>query len=131
MVVLEALGLRPVPCERILMNKSVGAASLLLGTLLLVSGCNGDKRTTCYGTEPDGDRETLKPCPPGWNSGESRNIGEDEFWSYEVGIKDKPVVPKKKPTVTTNTQPPKTATTPTPPKTATKSTPIPAPTKKR
>lgn len=100
LVVLEAPGLRPMRNEGILMKKSVGAASLLLGTLLLVSGCNGDKRTTCYGTEPDGDRETLKPCPPGWGNGESRNIGEDQFWSYEVGIKDKPVVPKKAPATT-------------------------------
>lgn len=125
MVVLEAHGLRPMRNEGVLMNKSLGAASLLLGTLLLVSGCNGDKRTTCYGTEPDGDRETLKPCPPGWVNGEHRNIGEDEFWSYEVGIKDKPVAPKKAPTVTTKTQPPKTAVTPTPPKFTT------TPTKKR
>jgi hypothetical protein len=80
--------------ERIALIKSVAAASLMLGALLL-SGCDTDKRTTCYGTEPDGDYETLKPCPPGWKNGESRTIGEDEFWSYEVGIKDKPVVPKK------------------------------------
>lgn len=86
------------------MRKSVATASLVLGALLL-AGCNTDKRTTCYGTEPDGDYETLKPCPPGWKPGEHRQIGEDEFWSYEVGIKDKPVVPKK--TTTTKVVPTK------------------------
>lgn len=97
-MVLEALGVRPLPGKGILMRKSGFVASLLTGALLL-AGCGTDKRTTCYGTEPDGDRETLKPCPPGWKNGESRTIGEDEFWSYEVGIKDKPVAPKKTTTV--------------------------------
>ena len=104
-MVLEAPRLRQMRNEGVLMRKIViGAVTFVLGVVLL-SGCNRDGRTTCYGTEPDGDRETLKPCPPGWKNGESRPVGEDEFWSYEVGIKDKPVAPKK--TTTLKTKPTK------------------------
>jgi len=63
-------------------KKSLGAASLFLGALLL-SGC-GEYQTTCYGTEPDGEVEKLRPCPTGWKDGDSRNIQEDEFKSLEV-----------------------------------------------
>ena len=63
-------------------KKSLGAASLFLGALLL-SGC-GEYQTTCYGTEPDGEVEKLRPCPSGWKNGEHRNIGEDQFKSLEV-----------------------------------------------
>jgi hypothetical protein len=42
--------------------------------------------------EPDGEVEKLKPCPPGWKANETRNIGEDEFWVYEV---NEPGVNKK------------------------------------
>lgn len=49
-------------------SKSVGAASLMLGALLL-AGCNG-QQSTCYGVEPDNEVEKLRPCPPGWKNGE-------------------------------------------------------------
>lgn len=65
------------------MNKSMGAASLFLGALLL-SGCERTAQPTCFGIEPDGDVEKLQPCPNGWKNGETRQIKEDEFWSYEV-----------------------------------------------
>ena len=64
------------------MKRSLGAASLMLGALLL-AGCNGHT-TTCYGTEPDGEVEKLRPCPPGWPNGSKRQIQEDEFKAYEV-----------------------------------------------
>lgn len=64
------------------MNKGLGAASLVLGALLL-AGCNGHT-TTCYGTEPDGEVEKLRPCPAGWPDGSKRNIQEDEFKHLEV-----------------------------------------------
>lgn len=65
------------------MSKSMGAASIMLGALLL-AGCNTDTRTTCYGTEPDGEVEKLRPCPPGWKNGENRIIGEDQYKSFEL-----------------------------------------------
>lgn len=64
------------------MNKSMGAASLLLGALLL-SGCR-DERPVCYGTEPDGEVEVLKPCPPGWSNGQQKPIKEDQYPDLEV-----------------------------------------------
>lgn len=36
----------------------------------------------CYGIEPDGERETIT-CPAGWQKGETRRIGEDEFEDQE------------------------------------------------
>lgn len=65
------------------MNKGLGAASLMLGALLL-AGCNGQAKTTCYGTEPDGEVEKLQPCPNGWPNGSKRKIGEDEFKHLEA-----------------------------------------------
>lgn len=65
------------------MNKGLGAASLVLGALLL-AGCNGQAKTTCYGVEPDNEVEKLRPCPPGWKNGERRFIGEDQFKHLEV-----------------------------------------------
>lgn len=64
------------------MSKSMGAASLLLGALLL-GGCR-DTTPVCYGVEPDGEVETLKPCPRGWTDGVTRNIKEDEYSHLEV-----------------------------------------------
>lgn len=64
------------------MTKSMGAASLLLGALLL-TGCR-DTTPVCYGVEPDGEVETLKPCPKGWTNGQTKIIKEDEFSSLEV-----------------------------------------------
>jgi hypothetical protein len=78
--------------ERILMKKSMIGASLMLGALLLTGCDKPDNRTTCFGVEPDGEVEKLKPCPPGWKANETRNIGEDEFWVYEV---NEPGVNKK------------------------------------
>lgn len=62
------------------MTKVIVGVSLLLA---LVAGC-GDTRTTCYGIEPDGEVEKLRPCPPGWKDKETRIIKEDEFRKYEV-----------------------------------------------
>lgn len=104
------------------MKKSLGAASLLLGALLL-GGCNSE--TTCKGIEPDGEVEELRPCPTGWKAGEQRNIQEDEFKSLEVVDLSK--MKKKTTAPTTQTQPPKTAVTPTPSKTIPKYTPAPTP----
>lgn len=64
------------------MSKGLAAASLLMGGLLL-SGC-ADTRTTCYGVEPDGEVEKLRPCPNGWKDKETRLIGEDEYKHLEV-----------------------------------------------
>lgn len=70
------------------MKRAMGAASLLLGALLL-SGCG--EYDTCYGTEPDGEVEKLRPCPPGWKVGDHRYIKEDEFKNLEVaGFKEHP-----------------------------------------
>lgn len=63
------------------MKKSMGVVSLLLGAFLL-GGCYHE--TTCYGTEPDGEVEKLRPCPQGWSEGDSRRIKEDEFKHLEV-----------------------------------------------
>lgn len=41
-------------------------------------------QTTCYGVEPDGEVEKLRPCPQGWKDGETRQIGEDQFKELEV-----------------------------------------------
>jgi hypothetical protein len=38
--------------------------------------------STCYGIEPDGERETIF-CPEGWQDGETRNIQEDEFPEFD------------------------------------------------
>ncbi len=62
------------------MKRAVIGVSLLLA---LVAGCGGH-RTTCYGVEPDGEVEKLRPCPPGWKDKETRMIGEDEYKKYEV-----------------------------------------------
>lgn len=62
--------------------KSMGAASLLLGSLLL-SGCV-EKTPVCYGIEPDGEHEVYKPCPPGWTNGQTRLVKEDQFEAFEV-----------------------------------------------
>jgi hypothetical protein len=64
-------------------SKGLGAASLVLGALLL-AGCNGQAKTTCYGVEPDGEVEKLRPCPSGWPDGSKRKIGEDEYKELEV-----------------------------------------------
>lgn len=96
-MVLEAQAVRHVPVKvPVLMSKdlkgvqvkgSLGAASLMLGALLL-GGCT-DNRTTCYGIEPDGEVEKLRPCPPGWKNGDTRIIREDEFKHLEVvNLKD-------------------------------------------
>jgi hypothetical protein len=61
--------------------RSMAAASLFLGSLL-VGGC-ADNRTTCYGIEPDGEVEVLRPCPPGWKDKEQRLIKEDQFKHLE------------------------------------------------
>jgi len=63
------------------MGKSLGAASLMLGALLL-AGCNG--QSTCYGVEPDGEVEKLRPCPQGWHPGDQRHISEDQYKHLEV-----------------------------------------------
>ncbi len=60
---------------------SLGAASVLLGALLL-GACNG--QSTCYGVEPDGEVEKLRPCPQGWSDGDTRHIGEDQYKHLEV-----------------------------------------------
>lgn len=75
--------------------------ALVSGVVLMMaalSGCDRDTRTTCYGVEPDGEVEKLKPCPPGWKDKETKVIGEDEFWSYEV---NEPGVNKKNRTTVT------------------------------
>lgn len=64
------------------MRGSLGVVGTVLGALLL-AGCT-DTRTTCYGTEPDGEVEKLRPCPEGWRDGDSRNIGEDQYKHLEV-----------------------------------------------
>lgn len=56
--------------------------------------------TTCYGIEPDGERETLQPCPEGWSNGTERRIEEDEFADLEV---DTQTGRSKKTTKTTTT----------------------------
>lgn len=47
----------------------------------VLSGCGSGG--TCYGIEPDGEKETLSPCPEGWKNGETRWIQEDEFERLE------------------------------------------------
>jgi len=54
----------------------------VLALSAILSGC-ADNRTTCYGIEPDGEVETLRPCPTGWKNNETRIIKEDEFKSLE------------------------------------------------
>lgn len=66
-----------------LRNAVVGVVLALTGALTVLTGC-GEYQTTCYGTEPDGEVEKLRPCPTGWKDGDSRNIQEDEFKSLEV-----------------------------------------------
>lgn len=61
----------------------------MLGALLL-AGCDG-QTTACFGTEPDGEVEKLRPCPPGWSNGEHRKIAEDQYKDLEVvGYKPHP-----------------------------------------
>ena len=64
----------------------------ILALSLALTAC-GERRTTCYGVEPDGEVETLMPCPNGWKDKETRIIKEDEFKHLEV---EKPSKPKKK-----------------------------------
>lgn len=54
----------------------------VLALSLSLTAC-ADNRTTCYGIEPDGEVETLRPCPTGWKNNETRIIKEDEFKSLE------------------------------------------------
>lgn len=56
------------------------AAAIVIAAML--AGCQ--LPSTCYGTEPDGETETLQPCPPGWHDGERRDIREDEFEHLEL-----------------------------------------------
>jgi len=60
----------------------------VLALCALLSGC-ADKRTTCYGIEPDGDVETLRPCPNGWQDKSTHLIKEDEYKHLEQDAKDK------------------------------------------
>lgn len=39
---------------------------------------------TCEGIEPDGEVETLWPCPDGHQDGDRFNIREDEFEDREI-----------------------------------------------
>lgn len=70
----------------------------------LLSACTSE--TTCYGVEPDGEVEKLRPCPQGWKDGETRQIGEDQFKELEVvDLKSKK---KNQTTVTVKVSVPKT-----------------------
>lgn len=83
------------------LSVSVGAVLLLIGALTACS-----TQTTCYGVEPDGEVEKLRPCPQGWKDGETRQIGEDEFKHLEVvDLKSKK---KNQGTVTIKVSVPKT-----------------------
>ncbi len=102
------------------MNKSMGAASLLLGALLL-SAC--DTVPKCSGVEPDGEVEKFTSCPAGWAPGEQRSIQEDEFKDLEeVDLRKM----KPKPTTITTVAP---YTPPAAPRTAVKPTPVQTPQK--
>lgn len=63
-------------------NVAVGAVLVLTGALTALTGCTS--QTTCYGVEPDGEVEKLRPCPEGWKDNETRQIGEDQFKHLEV-----------------------------------------------
>lgn len=45
--------------------------------VMALSACGNN--TECTGVEPDGDIETLRPCPDGWENGQWKSIQEDEF----------------------------------------------------
>lgn len=69
------------------------AAALALTTVATLGACThatsrAPDATTCYGTEPDGDHETFRPCPPGWPAGADRAVQEDEFGDLEVDVTD-------------------------------------------
>lgn len=61
------------------MKRALVVAALMIGSL---TACG--EISTCYGTEPDGEVEKLRPCPSGWKNGEHRSIGEDQFKHLEV-----------------------------------------------
>lgn len=61
-------------------------AMTVLAVCAVLSGCD-TSRTTCYGQEPDGEVETLSPCPNGWKHNETRLIGEDQFKHLEQEAK--------------------------------------------
>lgn len=82
----------------------------LLVAVGVLSGCGG---STCYGVEPDGEVEKLRPCPTGWKNGEKRNIGEDQFKDLEVVDLQK-MKNKNTPTVKTTPAPPVKVSTPKP-----------------
>lgn len=42
------------------------------------------QQPTCYGVEPDGEVETLWPCPAPHKDGERFTINEDEFEGREI-----------------------------------------------
>lgn len=67
---------------------------LIAGAVLasVLTGCGS--QTTCFGIEPDGEREILRPCPQGWADGEQRQIKEDEFEALEQESKTKKKVRK-------------------------------------
>jgi len=64
-----------------------GLVAAFVGVFLL-GACN-DPRTTCYGVEPDGEVEVLKPCPSGWKPDQTKLIKEDEFKHLEQEVKKK------------------------------------------
>ena len=58
-----------------------GVAVIVAFVALLIWAIN---QPTCYGIEPDGEVETLWPCPAPHHDGDKFNIQEDEFDDREV-----------------------------------------------
>jgi hypothetical protein len=63
-------------------------SALAIVVLVAISLAACGKTTTCYGTEPDGEVEILRPCPDGWKDGDNRKIGEDQFDFLEYDSKN-------------------------------------------
>lgn len=62
-----------------------GVVSAIVGAIAVIVGCYFLAQVpTCYGVEPDGEVETLWPCPDGHQDGDRFNIREDEFEDREI-----------------------------------------------
>lgn len=58
--------------------------SIVIAAAFIAAGFWAASQPTCYGVEPDGEVETLWPCPPGHRDGGRFNIQEDEFADREI-----------------------------------------------
>lgn len=70
-----------------------GALGTLFGLLLFAALFAGvvawvSQQPTCWGIEPDGEVETLWPCPVPGKDGQRFPVTEDQFADYEIGGDD-------------------------------------------